>query len=68
MEEVTDHLIEDGYSKVNSVNSLGEYNFTLDTQCPNIMVFDAQNRNALEDSYLVRNGSLIIQVNNTVVT
>ncbi|XP_033646331.1 putative methyltransferase NSUN7 [Asterias rubens] len=61
VEEVTDHLIEDGYSKVNSVNSLGEYNFTLDTQCPNIMVFDAQNRNALEDSYLVRNGSLIIQ-------
>ena len=62
MEDVIEQLTEDGYKKVPSINSLGEYSFTVDSQCPNVLVFDAQNRNALEDSYLVRGGNLVIQV------
>ncbi|XP_022091611.1 putative methyltransferase NSUN7 [Acanthaster planci] len=61
VEDVIEQLTQDGYKKVPSINSLGEYSFTVDSQCPNVLVFDAQNRNTLEDSYLVRGGNLVIQ-------
>ncbi|XP_038055765.1 putative methyltransferase NSUN7 [Patiria miniata] len=61
VEEVMEQLTEDGYKKVPSVKALAEYSFAVDSQCPNVLVFDAQNRNTLEDSYLVRGGNLIIQ-------
>ena len=62
VEEVIEQLKEDGYKKVSSVKAGVEYQFAIDTQCPNVLVFDAQNRDALEDSYLTRKGQLIIQV------
>lgn len=60
--EAVDALREEGYSRVSSIERLHDDGFLQDENCSDVVAFPAGSRERLEETDLVKEGHLIIQV------